>query len=157
MKKFLSRTFSFLLVCAMFFSLCTSALAAEIEKPSADAQELFDMKGTNFKEMLRSDGSSKYFATYDHAGKNIHIRGSMINSSGQTVKVGLCHKVAPSGTFSYVNEKNVNNTSADLYKTSVDSLPTDDSYPNAQTYYVYFKNNSGIGTVSGYVKVFSDN
>lgn len=155
MLKQICRAFTFLLVCAMLFSLHVPALAAEIEAPSKNALELFDMTAIGFREMLRSDATSKRFATYDHENKYIYIRGNMTHSSGQIVKVGLCHKVAPSGTFEYVNEANVQ-SGTNLYKTSVNSLPTDNNYPNSQTYYVYFKNSASYGTVSGYVKVFSD-
>lgn len=153
MRKNISKVFALLLVCAMFVSLPLPAKAAATDPP-ANGTYLFDVTASGFKNELRTDTSSKNFATYQHQGKKIWIKGTMTHSSNQNVEIGLCHKVAPSGYFEYEAAQYwASGTIA--YNTAVDNLPTDNNYANAQTYYAYFKNNAGYGSVTGYVKVYS--
>ena len=153
MKRFISRVFALLLVCVMCAALPLSAQASIITPP-AGSTHLFGITSTGFYNELRTDASGKMFATYNHVGKTIWIVGTMTHSSSRNFTVGLCHKVAPSGLFRY-ETAGIWTSGDDTYTYQVDRLPTDSSYLNAQTYYVYFQNTAGYGKVTGSVAVYS--
>lgn len=153
MKKYVFKICSLMLLCALFISLPMPAKAATIEPPPGSTY-LFPVTANGFKDELRTDSSGKNFATYNHKNKTIWILGTMTHSSQQSIEVGLCHKVAPCGYFEYEAEQLWASGEIE-YSTPVNGLPTDNNYNNAQTYYAFFKNPAGYGTVTGYVEVYS--
>lgn len=170
MKQYVHKVLALLLVCTMFSSVLLPVSAAEVDgTPAVDSEiasdvvatatrtKLFDITASSVKKQLRSDVSSKSFATYNHVGKEIQITGSLTHSDYKTIKyieVGLCHHTAPSGAFEYVESQTFKSGTIN-YSADVDSLPTDSSYSNAQTYYVYIKNNASKGSISGNLSVYS--
>lgn len=170
MKKHTHKLLALLLVCTLLSSALLPVSAAEIDSANpansgsiqntavtATRAELFDITANSVKVRLRSDATGKGFATYNHVGKEIQIEGTLTHSAYTTIKyieVGLCHRTAPSGLFEYVASETFKSGSID-YAAEVDDLPTDSSYPNAQTYYVYVQNNASSGTISGSLTVYS--
>lgn len=165
MKKHIHKVFAFLLVCTLFSSLLLPVSATEVDNcvatsyaASDEKYEIFKpIQVTNVQELLRSNVSGKCFATYNHLGREIQFEGKLTHttSTSDDIRVGLCHPVAPNGAFKNEKYKDFKSGEALDFKAEVSSLPTDNNYPNAQTYYVFVENEASSGTISGKIIVYS--
>lgn len=165
MKKYIHKVFAFLLVCTLFSSLLLPVSAAEVDNcvassymSSDNKYEIFErIQATNVRERLNSDVSNKKFATYDHEGREIQFDGCLTHttSTSNDIRVGLCHPVAPNGTFRDEVYKDYKSGETLTLTTEASSLPTDNHYPNAQTYYVFVENKASSGTISGTIYLYS--
>lgn len=165
MKKHIHKMFALILVCALFSSLFLTVSATEVDtyvtSSSEEIQkryEIFDKITVNRVQYeLVSNVSGKNFATYNHEGREIQFEGKLTHttSTSDDIIVGLCHPVAPYGAFAKEQSKKYKSGASLDFTAEVSSLPTDNNYPNAQTYYVFVTNDASSGTISGYIHVFS--
>lgn len=169
MKKYLHKLCALLLVCMVFASVVVPASAAENGAKDVLAQEgkvddwyiiegratgqLFTIVANNVWNSLYSQASSKGFATYQHTGETIKFSGNLYHSTSTTAVItyGLCHVSPYTGEFqsySSTRKKIASGNAIDL-QVPVNSLPTYENYPTAQTYYAFILNGDSSGYIHG--------
>lgn len=169
MKKYLHKLCALLLVCMVFTSIVVPASAAENSVKDVPAQgdkvddwyiiegratgQLFTIVANQVWNNLYSQASNKGFATYQHTGETIKFSGNLYHSTSTAAVItyGLCHVSPYTGEFqSYSGTRRlIASGNAINLRVPVDSLPTYDNYPAAQTYYAFILNGNSSGYIHG--------